>query len=452
MCLTGRFSLFRAQAALDPSFADQLEIDTLDDWLWGQFKFLSGDDKSTWFWLLKQGYEMIYVPDTIVYSIETISGSLVDRAYQNMRRWYGNMLRNSDRAIALGPQKNGWFMWWCLLENGWFMWWCLIDQRISYWTSLITPGLLLIALLQAQWLAAGIIISWVIFSRPLMLVVVFWKRQSHLKPIHFPLLLLSQWSSALVKIWTQMNLAQQKWTNRGNQSISAEWTNRGNQSISAEGSGWVRWVKISTSRFLLVTQMFCFVVVLLSLANLLNPLQDLAGMWWHSQARAASPSQIITAIDQGIYPNDGKDDSAALQALIDKLPSKGKVQINLPIGEIELFRPIQIQRSHTIIQGQGVGRTILQAKFGSQIGDAVISIRPGKGKAVKNTVKNVYLQGFTLMPNSSKTGDKAINSIVLEKVAQSGIKNLEIKPNGGHALTFRQTQNIKVEYVTMDSN
>lgn len=429
MCLTGRFSLFRAQAALHPSFANQLEIDTLDDWLWGQFKFLSGDDKSTWFWLLKQGYDMIYVPDTIVYSIETISGSLVDRAYQNMRRWYGNMLRNSDRAIALGPQKNGWFMWWCL-----------IDQRISYWTSLITPGLLLIALLQTQWLAAGIITSWVIFSRPLMLMVVFWKRESQLKPIHFPLLLLSQWSSALVKIWTQMNLAQQKWTNRGNQSISAE------------GSGWVRWMKISTSRFLLVTQMFCFVVVLLSLANLLNPLQDLAGMWWYSQAKAASPSQIITAIDQGIYPNDGKDDSAALQALIDKLPNEGKVQINLPIGEIELLRPIQIQRSNTIIQGQGVGRTILQAKFGSQLGDAVISIRPEKSKSVKNTVKNVYLQGFTLMPNSSITGDKSINGIVLEKVARSGIKNIEIKPNGGHALTFRQTQNIKTEYVTMDSN
>lgn len=371
---------------------------------------------------------MIYVPDTIVYSIETISGSLVDRAYQNMRRWYGNMLRNSDRAIALGPKKNGWFMWWCL-----------IDQRISYWTSLITPGLLLIALLQAQWLAAGIITSWVLFSRPLMLIVVFWKRQSQLKPIHFPLLLLSQWSSALVKIWTQMNLAQQKWTNRGNQSISAE------------GSGWVRWMKISTSRFLLVTQLFGFVVVLLSLANLLNPLQDLAGMWWHSQVRAASPSQIITAIDQGIYPNDGKDDSAALQALINKLPSKGKVQINLPIGEIELFRPLKIQRSNITIQGQGVGRTILQANFGSQIRDAVISIHPGNSKSVKNTIKNVYLKGFTLVHNQMKSEDNTIKGIFLEKVAQAEIKNIDIKSMGGRSLVLQNAHNIKVEYVTMDS-
>ncbi|WP_373529764.1 glycosyltransferase [Nostoc sp.] len=430
MCLTGRFSLFRAQAALHPSFANQLEIDTLNDWLWGKFKFLSGDDKSTWFWLLKQGYDMIYVPDTIVYSIETISGSLVDRAYQNMRRWYGNMLRNSDRAIALGPQKNGWFMWWCL-----------IDQRISYWTSLITPGLLLIALFQAQWLSAGVITSWILFSRPLMLIVVFWQRQSQLKPIHFPLLLVSQWASSLVKIWTQMNLAQQKWTNRGNQSISAE------------GSGWEKLAKISTSWFLLVSQAFCFVILLLSLANILNPLEDLAGLWWNSQVSAASPTQIITAIDRGIYPNDGKDDSAALQALIKHLPSEGKVKINLPIGEIELLKPLQIQRSNTTIQGQGVGRTILLANFGSQIGDAAISIHPRQGKQfAKDILKNVYLQGFTLMPNQSKTGDNAINGIVLEKVAQGGIKNLEIKANGGRPLTLRETQNVQVEYVTMDSN
>lgn len=116
---------------------------------------------------------MIYVPDVIIYSIETISGSLIERAYQNMRRWYGNMLRNSDRAIALGIRKNGWFMFWCL-----------IDQRISYWTSLITPGLLIISLLQQNWLWSGVISSWVLFSRPLMLTIVFWGRPSPLKPVH----------------------------------------------------------------------------------------------------------------------------------------------------------------------------------------------------------------------------------------------------------------------------
>lgn len=117
LCLTGRFSLFRSEAALAPSFADLLENDTLNDWLWGRFNFLSGDDKSTWYWVLKQGYDMLYVPDVLVYTIETISGSLWNRVYQNMRRWFGNMLRNGNRAIALGPNKTGWFIWYCLLDQ-----------------------------------------------------------------------------------------------------------------------------------------------------------------------------------------------------------------------------------------------------------------------------------------------------------------------------------------------
>ena len=129
MCLTGRFSLFRAEAALQPSFAGQLEQDYLNDWLWGRFKFLSGDDKSTWYWLLRLKYDMLYVPDAIVNSIESLSGSVIDRAYNNMRRWYGNMLRNNGRAIGLGP-----------MTTGWFTWYSMCDQRISFWTCLITQG------------------------------------------------------------------------------------------------------------------------------------------------------------------------------------------------------------------------------------------------------------------------------------------------------------------------
>ncbi|NEP20035.1 MAG: glycosyltransferase family 2 protein, partial [Leptolyngbya sp. SIO4C1] len=83
LCLTGRFSLFRAEVALHPSFVNQLQQDSLDDWLWGRFEFLSGDDKSTWYWLLQRRYDMLYIPDVVVNSIETLTGSVVDRAYSN---------------------------------------------------------------------------------------------------------------------------------------------------------------------------------------------------------------------------------------------------------------------------------------------------------------------------------------------------------------------------------
>jgi glycosyltransferase Alg8 len=428
MCLTGRFSLFRAEAALHSAFADQLEVDTLDDWLWGRFKFLSGDDKSTWYWLLKQGYDMIYVPDVIVYSIETISGSLVDRGYQNMRRWYGNMLRNSDRAIALGPWKTGFFVWYCF-----------IDQRISYWTSLFTPGLLLLALLQLNWILTGLMVSWILFSRPLMLVIVFFGRQSHLKPIHFPLLLVGQWISSLIKIWTQMNLAQQKWSNRGNQSITAE------------GKGLARLTKMSTSRFLFFVQLFSFAVVLCGFAGILSPARDLAGLWWNQEviAQVKPVEMVVEAIDRGIIPNDGKDDAAPLQALIDSLPQQDKVQIELPIGELDLDQPLTITRSHLILKGQGARRTVLLARHNS--GEAVLSLGTD---ADQSPVRDVELNGFTLRHALAKSSTQKtpVDSIVLNNVTQAEVKHLRLERSRRHALVLENTEDVTVEYVTIQSS
>ncbi len=426
LCLTGRFSFYRAEAALDPSFADLLENDNLNDWLWGEFKFLSGDDKSTWYWMLRRGYDLLYIPDVMVYTIETISGSFADRAYQNMRRWFGNMLRNGNRAIALGPNRTGWFIWYCLL-----------DQRISIWTALIAPSLLLIYILQANWTAAAIISAWIIFTRPLVLMAFFWGRESHLKPIHLPILLLSQWSSSVIKVWTQMNLAQQKWSNRGNQSRSVG------------GSAWKLRVKTSTSRFLLVSQVFTYVIVLLCLLQILNPIRDLSELWSRNQVIAKSPTtQTIEGIDQGIVPNDGKDDSVQLQKLINRLPSQGRVQINLPSGEIDLLQPVEINRSNTAIKGQGVGRTILQTRFRKQVGEAAILIRPNRSLASPGKVKNVQLSGFTLLQILPEAAN-APDGIVLENVVQAEIKNLDLERSGQRDLIRRQTQNITVEYVSL---
>lgn len=437
LCLTGRFSLYRAEAALDPSFADLLENDNLDDWLWGRFKFLSGDDKSTWYWLLRRKYDLLYMPDVMVHTIETISGSFRERAYQNMRRWFGNMLRNGNRALALGPHRTGLFIWYCLL-----------DQRISIWTSLIAPGLLLLYLFQANWTAVAIISSWIAFSRPLFLMIIFWGRESQLKPIHLVILLLAQWSSSLIKIWTQMNLPKQKWSNRGNQSRSVE------------GLAWKRRLKDYTSRFLVIVQTFSFVVFVLCLAKILNPVHDLADLWWKNQQVVAQPplTQIIEASDRGIIPNDGQDDSAALQALINQLPNQGLVQINLPFGELDLFQPLEINRSNTIVKGKGVGRTVLQAHFNRKQGEAIIAIRPRPPKASlvanasKDQVENIELNGFTLLQIQAKTKTDAIDGIVLEKVVKSSIKNLDLEKSGRHSLLLHQTQKVKVEYVLLNTS
>ena len=48
-------------------------------------------------------------PDALVYTIEEIEGSGIERMTQNFRRWSGNMLRNGTRALKLGPNKSGIF-------------------------------------------------------------------------------------------------------------------------------------------------------------------------------------------------------------------------------------------------------------------------------------------------------------------------------------------------------
>jgi glycosyltransferase Alg8 len=268
LCLTGRYSLFRARCALDPSFARILAEDQLDHWLWGRFPFLSGDDKSTWYWLLQRGHRMLYVPDVTVGSLETVSGSVGQRAVSNMRRWYGNMLRTNARAIALGPRRVPLYAWWCL-----------IDQRVSMWTSLITPGILLIFALSGDLHMAATVAAWVLFSRSLMLQVVFWGRPSVLRPLHLPMLIGTQWIGSLIKIWTQMNLAQQRWANRGGQEVDAA------------GAGAIRLLQRGTSSYLLFTQAVIVAVVLLSMTRVLSPIQD-ARAWTWQQQYAINPAPV----------------------------------------------------------------------------------------------------------------------------------------------------------------
>ncbi|MEO1210527.1 MAG: glycosyltransferase [Cyanobacteria bacterium J06638_20] len=466
MCLTGRFSLFRAEAALDPSFAHQLEHDSLHDWLWGRFKFLSGDDKSTWFWLLSRGYDMLYVPDSIVYSIETISGSVAKRAYNNMRRWFGNMLRNSSRAIALGPRVAGWFTWYSL-----------IDQRISFWTCLVTPGFLILSLLQGRWLAASLVICWITFSRSLMLGLVFWGRQSILKPIHFPMLILSQWSSSLVKIWTQMNLAQQSWTNRGNQSIDAA------------GTGFRRFVKRSMSDLLLWAQGFCFVIFLLWLAGFLRPAWDIAGLRLsHQAATNQVVVEHIDVIEHGIWPNDDRDDAAPLMALIHRYPSDAYLDVQLPIGQLDLFHSLEIDRSHITLSGQGIGRTVLNVHFEADTSAALavslpevaenaavvvvapqqsnLASLPGAGSnaiasdlssellpdSAAAKLQDVHLQDFTIRYGEAITdrGTGAIaTAIIMQRVEDGSLSRIRIEPEHDHPLILDQTQDIRVEHTTL---
>ncbi|MBC7736074.1 MAG: glycosyltransferase, partial [Candidatus Saccharibacteria bacterium] len=106
LTLTGRMSVFRADLATNPDFVNGVNYDFLDHWRLGRVKFLTGDDKSTWYWLLKNGYEMAYLPDVQSLSMETQPRpTFYDSSKVLMTRWFGNMMRTNGRAVALGPRR-----------------------------------------------------------------------------------------------------------------------------------------------------------------------------------------------------------------------------------------------------------------------------------------------------------------------------------------------------------
>ncbi|MEL6233713.1 MAG: glycosyltransferase [Pseudomonadota bacterium] len=243
LTLTGRMSVFRAQHMLSERFIRTIEADHLDHWLWGRFRFLSGDDKSTWYHMLTRRAKMTYVPDATVYTIEVIKENGLERMVQNFRRWSGNMLRNGSRAIALGPRKVTPFIWWCV-----------VDQRIAMWTMMVSPVLaLLAALVEPAILWSALI--WVAFSR--LVLCLFLYRYSRRVSLAWPFILyLNQVINASVKIFMIFHLSKQKWSNRGNQSAGG-------------GAGWIARLQNAAAKAQLLTAVATFLAAIALYSGLL---------------------------------------------------------------------------------------------------------------------------------------------------------------------------------------
>lgn len=201
LTLTGRMSAFRAEMVCDPGFIAHVETDYIDHARLGRFKFLTGDDKSSWYWILKNGYEMLYIPDVRVRTIETPPDpSFFRSANMLMFRWFGNMLRTNGRAIALGPRPMGFFTWWCI-----------VDQRLSMWTSLFGPvAVTLVALLKAP-IALPIYAIWIACTRFLQAMMLRSIRND--VSWYYPFLLyFNQIYGSLIKVYVLFHLDRQKWT------------------------------------------------------------------------------------------------------------------------------------------------------------------------------------------------------------------------------------------------
>lgn len=205
LVLTGRYSVFRADLATQPDFIELIESDHVDHWRFGNFKFLSGDDKSSWYWLLKNGWRMLYIPDVYVTGFE----ELPDRrrffasTTDLMRRWYGNMLRTSNRAIALGPRPMGMFTWWSL-----------VDQRLSMWTTLVGPTVVTLVSLFIRPSFFFAYVLWILMTRGIATLILAWQR-GRFSLLWIPLIYYNQVWGAMLKTYVSFRFNRQKWSRQG---------------------------------------------------------------------------------------------------------------------------------------------------------------------------------------------------------------------------------------------
>jgi mannuronan synthase len=233
LTLTGRMSVFRAEHIVTEEFIRLQEADFLNHWLWGQFRFLSGDDKSTWYALLSKGVKMTYVPDATGTTIEVVEGSGWTRMEENLRRWSGNMLRNGQRAIKLGPGRMPFFIWWCV-----------VDQRLAMWTTLFSP---MLAGAEALRMGPIYIVQYILYlaiTRMLLSLALF--SYSERVDLNYVWILpVNQKLNAQVKVYMLWRLNKQRWANRGNQSAG-----QGGDTLLAKAqtfmAGWLTWISFGS--------------------------------------------------------------------------------------------------------------------------------------------------------------------------------------------------------------
>ncbi len=201
LTLTGRMSMFRISVCTSPTFIHDVEADALDHWRLGRFRFLTGDDKSSWFSLMRMGLDTFYVPDAHIRTVEhPPSPKFIEASRRLMFRWYGNSLRQNSRATSLGPSHLGWFTYYVL--------W---DQRIAMWTCLLGLSTAFLASIKFGWVILAAFSLWIIATRTLLTLAL--KIGDHPISPAYPLLLYyNQVVGSLMKIYVFHRLDQQSWT------------------------------------------------------------------------------------------------------------------------------------------------------------------------------------------------------------------------------------------------
>ena len=201
LTMTGRMSVFRATVVTNPEFIADVESDSLEHWRLGRFKFLTGDDKSSWFSLMRLGYDTFYVPDAAINTVEhPPEKSFLKASRKLMYRWYGNNLRQNSRALGLGVRRLGVFT--SIV---------LFDQRVSMWTSLLGLTVAIIASIKFNIAYLLGYLLWIGITR-LILTIMLMCSGHAIGPAYPVILYYNQIVGAVMKIYVFFRLDKQSWT------------------------------------------------------------------------------------------------------------------------------------------------------------------------------------------------------------------------------------------------
>lgn len=225
LVLTGRWSMFRSQILTDANFAANLLEDVIHHPRLGRIVMLTGDDKSTWRWVVEQGWDVTYVPDAVIYCLESLPGKgFVADTIGLQKRWFGNMVRGGMKALALGRARLGTFAWIAL--------W---DQRVSTWTPLF--GLVFFGLAGAIHDSVFFLVFalWIMLTRTVHSALVG-AIAGRWHPAFAPLTYYGQIVGSGIKIFVSHNPNVQKWTRQNTGAKDSAATMRADSRLLMIGS------------------------------------------------------------------------------------------------------------------------------------------------------------------------------------------------------------------------
>ena len=213
LTLTGRMSMIRANIVAEAAFVQTVQTDHISHWRLGKFTFLTGDDKSSLYHVMKAGWRLTYVPDVMVYTVdELINSNFVLGSIELMTRWFGNQYRTNLKQLQVKDMR---------AIIGDFPWYSILDQRITKW---MTPYGFFIALFGSfQW---GIYIMfayiwWILFSR-LMMTFVYRLSRQDLHPLWPFFMFYNQFIGSFVKMYIWEHLYKQGWSRQKTKLKDAE--------------------------------------------------------------------------------------------------------------------------------------------------------------------------------------------------------------------------------------